>query len=538
NNGGVRIFSEAQIVSKRVTINVMPSAIIENFCYSLAELTRNSKPVIEYLTHLAAKHKDHAEEIADTIVLYTFKAKNEVQLPYLYLIDSLIKNIGEPYRSLLFPMIHDVFVYIFYMANYQTKAALFKLFISWLKVIPKDILQKINHNIKNCDPLWPLDTIANIQITKELEYKPPVAPSPGMSSRTVNPSKPSYDISCKIAEKYLKLKSLQKDRRIIDNDLEKLKVTIYHHLRQNYYGDSNYCNPHSYPNPRTYPMYQDSANPPMFIRKPPIGDFYHPYRNQQPRHHSQVEFRNNRQRVDVYSDPFDHYYQESVGMNNDRFSGQNHRYPNDTHNPPSYIDSSTYNSYKHVAYSSRSRPTTEYNGPAITHKRQDNFINTPPPKILNNYTQPNQSILEVFNKFAQKATTEKISPRSDFLLETTKLTDPLKDDEYKQLYSRHLDSHYYRNLRKGKDTYNWRPFYLKFECWLNLDDLNDLKRDETSLNQSEVTQSPTCTIKAEHPNEDFCSACLEKLIVFWNESAGEWHYKDVVIVDLKVNLLR
>ncbi|KAF1744435.1 hypothetical protein MXB_2016 [Myxobolus squamalis] len=50
----------------------MQSDIYHSYCRSLLELKNNSKHVIEYLTDLASKSKEHADQIVEAIVQRTF----------------------------------------------------------------------------------------------------------------------------------------------------------------------------------------------------------------------------------------------------------------------------------------------------------------------------------------------------------------------------------------------------------------------------------------------------------------------------------
>lgn len=61
------------------------------------------------------------------------------------------------------------------------------------------------------------------------------------------------------------------------------------------------------------------------------------------------------------------------------------------------------------------------------------------------------------------------------------------DAENREAYSAHLDMHFYRNVKKGKNAYNWRPMFypLKvtffgFQQWAELDEIDPAKI--TSLN--------------------------------------------------------
>uniref|UniRef100_A0A6B2G2Y9 Polyadenylation and cleavage factor homolog 11 (Trinotate prediction) n=1 Tax=Myxobolus squamalis TaxID=59785 RepID=A0A6B2G2Y9_MYXSQ len=199
----------------------MQSDIYHSYCRSLLELKNNSKHVIEYLTDLASKSKEHADQIVEAIVQRTFDSNKEAQLYHLYLIDSIMKKIGEPYNSLLFPMIFDLFMFSFQHASDNIRICLFKLFISWKLILPEDILTNIILTASNIDSHWPLQSFADFKDENLLKYFPqPQVPD----IFNENPARNCQDmIPCNASDKRKQLHYLQDDKNKIMRNLKSLK---------------------------------------------------------------------------------------------------------------------------------------------------------------------------------------------------------------------------------------------------------------------------------------------------------------------------
>nr|XP_018670290.1 pre-mRNA cleavage complex 2 protein Pcf11 isoform X3 [Ciona intestinalis] len=128
--------------------------VIEEYSSSLQDLTFNSKPHINMLTILAEENKAHAESVVKVIEAQLYKASEK--LPILYLLDSIVKNVGENYTPLFAKNIVNTFRQAFMTGNEKQKMSLYKLRTTWDEYFPLKRLHALDVKIQGIDPNWPV----------------------------------------------------------------------------------------------------------------------------------------------------------------------------------------------------------------------------------------------------------------------------------------------------------------------------------------------------------------------------------------------
>ncbi|XP_076321065.1 pcf11 cleavage and polyadenylation factor subunit isoform X2 [Tachypleus tridentatus] len=134
----------------------MDEDICEDYRSSLADLTCNSKPLINMLTMLAEDNSKYAHKIVRVIELHLHEVLPETKLPVLYLIDSIMKNVGGDYLPLFTQNIVSDFCGVFEKGDEKTRVQLFKLRQTWSDILPNKKLYAIDVRIKQLDPAWPI----------------------------------------------------------------------------------------------------------------------------------------------------------------------------------------------------------------------------------------------------------------------------------------------------------------------------------------------------------------------------------------------
>ena len=114
----------------------------------LAALTINSKPIITSLTMIAGDNRNtNASAVAAALESHIMECPGAQRLPALYVLDSIVKNIGEPYVGIFAVRLPEVFATVFASADPRTQHNLQKLFGTWRGVFYDDVLARVQASV-------------------------------------------------------------------------------------------------------------------------------------------------------------------------------------------------------------------------------------------------------------------------------------------------------------------------------------------------------------------------------------------------------
>ncbi|XP_054237601.1 pre-mRNA cleavage complex 2 protein Pcf11-like [Indicator indicator] len=84
------------------------------------------------------------------------KAPPSQKLPVMYLMDSILKNVGGEYLKAFAPNLVETFLSVFEKVDTNTRKSLFLLRSTWDRIFPLEKLHALDVRVRSLDPAWPV----------------------------------------------------------------------------------------------------------------------------------------------------------------------------------------------------------------------------------------------------------------------------------------------------------------------------------------------------------------------------------------------
>jgi len=123
--------------------------VAEDYKNSLEDLTLNSRYEISNLTVIAKENTEHALAISRVLEKHIGSTPPDRKLPALYVLDSVVKNIGTPYTLFLGRNLYSIFMNAYTLVNPGVRKKLDEMLQTWQQPVPGS---------KDTRPVFPRET--------------------------------------------------------------------------------------------------------------------------------------------------------------------------------------------------------------------------------------------------------------------------------------------------------------------------------------------------------------------------------------------
>ncbi|KAF3002911.1 hypothetical protein E8E13_002461 [Curvularia kusanoi] len=118
----------------------LPAAeVAADFRDALQDLRLNSRPEISNLTLIAKENTEYAQAISTELENHIRTTRPEWKLPSLYVLDSIVKNVGTPYTVYLGRNLYRTFMDAYLVVDQATRKAMEGLLRTWKQSVPESM---------------------------------------------------------------------------------------------------------------------------------------------------------------------------------------------------------------------------------------------------------------------------------------------------------------------------------------------------------------------------------------------------------------
>ncbi|KAK2069775.1 hypothetical protein P8C59_004326 [Phyllachora maydis] len=112
------------------------AGVAEDYRQALEELNQNLRVEIITLTNIAKESITHAAEISNVLRDHIEKSHPNKTLPALYVLDSIVKNVGKPYTLYLHSKLYSIFMGAYAKVDNATRRKMEEMLKTWKEPVP------------------------------------------------------------------------------------------------------------------------------------------------------------------------------------------------------------------------------------------------------------------------------------------------------------------------------------------------------------------------------------------------------------------
>ncbi|KAF6821283.1 mRNA cleavage factor complex component pcf11 [Colletotrichum sojae] len=110
--------------------------VAEDYRQALEDLTTNVRFEISNLTMIAREQTEHAQVIAEVLQKHILRAPPHKKLPALYVLDSIVKNVGTPYTLFFGAKLFTTFMEAYAAVDGQVRRKMDEMLRTWKEPVP------------------------------------------------------------------------------------------------------------------------------------------------------------------------------------------------------------------------------------------------------------------------------------------------------------------------------------------------------------------------------------------------------------------
>ncbi|CAJ2511570.1 Uu.00g071950.m01.CDS01 [Anthostomella pinea] len=129
-------------------------AVAEDFREALEDVNTNDRHEISNLTLIARENTEHALAISGALVDHIKRIAPHKKLPSLYVLDSIVKNVGTPYTLFFGRKLYHTFMDAYAMVDMGTRRKMDEMLKTWKEPVPGSI---------DTRPVFPPDVVRPIE---------------------------------------------------------------------------------------------------------------------------------------------------------------------------------------------------------------------------------------------------------------------------------------------------------------------------------------------------------------------------------------